>query len=104
MSGVEQYDNTKLWKLVSETAGRTYQSVPTAEPVVWRRETLAGGVIVYRTGEYEIRGRLIGKADRRSYTVYRGGVELPLSFTGRLHIAQERARLNARGLDRMHVA
>lgn len=104
MNGTEQYDNPKLWELVDAVGGRTYQSVPTVEPVVWRREALAGGVMVYRCGDYEIRGRLIGKADRRSYTVWRHGVELPLSFTGRLHIAQERARLNARGLDRMHVA
>lgn len=100
-----QYDNPKLWKLVFlDERGNTYISVPTVEPVVWRREALADGVMVYRCGEYEIRGRLIGKADRRSYTVWRQGVELPLSFTRRLGAAQERAKLNARGQDRMHVA
>lgn len=96
----EQYDNSKLWKLVSDQRGKDYVSVPTVEPVVWRREVL----VAYDCGEYRIIGRLAGRADRRSYTVWRLGHELPLAFYSRLKDAQARAVKNAAGKDRMHLA
>jgi hypothetical protein len=100
----EQYDNPKLWQLIGILPGKDYASVPTEEPVVWVRRTLDGGKLAYDCGEYRIIGRLVGKADRRSYTVHRLGYELPLSFYTHLRDAQARAVKNAAGKDRMHLA
>lgn len=100
----EQYDNPKLWKLVSY---KGYVSVPAEVPTRWSQRSIKSAlidVVIYVSGEYEIRGYAPSTARRRSYTVYRQGVELPLSFTGLLRIAKDRAVKNARGEDRMHLA
>lgn len=107
-----QYDNPKLWTLVSDEAGKDYVSTAAPEPLAWRRERRVQGffdVMVYTSGNYEIRGHESGRDSdnnvvRRSYTVWRQGVELPLSLTSRLRDAKARALKNARGEDRMHVA
>lgn len=101
----KQYDDPKLWKLVSDKAGKDYVSAPAAVPERWSPRSIKNAVVdlvIYVSGEYEIRGHRYGT--RRSYTVWRNGVELPLSFTGQLKDAKERAVKNARGEDRMHLA
>jgi len=103
-----QYDNPKLWACVPGTRGKDYVSVaaPIHDRMEWRRVRywpgFKPGEIRYVSGEYEIRGLPYGT--RRSYTVWRQGVELPLSITGSLKDAKERAAKNARGEDRVHVA
>jgi len=101
-----QYDNPKLWALVSDEAGKDYVSVAAPVPEAWKRlrywPGFTPGQVRYTSGEYEIRGRAYGT--RRSYTVWRQGVELPLTLTGSLAEAKARAVNNANGLDRMHVA
>ena len=100
-----QYEDQQLWKLTSDEWGRDYVSVPTQVPTTWT--LLHGwpdrGVLLYKSGtQYEIRAHRYGT--RRSYTVWRKGVELPLALYSRLLDAKKRAIKNARGLDRMHVA
>lgn len=105
-----QYDNPKLWTLVSDKAGKDYVSVPTEVPWNWPRE-LPGALndipahvkFAYVCGEYMIYTFKYGSTGT-SYTVLRQGVELPLSLYGRLKDAKGRARQNARGEDRMHLA
>jgi hypothetical protein len=99
---MSQYDNPKLWVLVSDERGKDYVSVAAAVPEKWTRARWPAGELRYASGEYEIRGLPYGT--RRSYTVWRQGVELPLSITGSLKDAKERAAKNARGEDRTHVA
>lgn len=91
------YDNEKHWQTED---GRLFLSVPTTEPAAWKRKYRQDGKLIYTSGDYTI---VRHKADG-PYNVYRDGVELPLSFTGLLKIAKERAVKNARGEDRMHVA
>jgi hypothetical protein len=97
-----QYDNPKLWVLVSGEWGKDYVSTATAVPEKWVRYSYPDGMVLHSSGEYEIRGHRYGT--RRSYTVWRQGVELPLTLTGVLKDAKARAVKNAQGLDRMHVA
>ncbi len=101
-----QYDNPKLWVLVSDEWGKDYVSVAAPVPRFWTRTRgwPEQDVLLYtsESGEYEIRGHKYGT--RRSYTVWRQGVELPLSLTTLLVEAKARAVNNARGLDRLHVA
>lgn len=97
---MNQYDNPKLWALVSDTAGKDYVSVAAEVPTVWTRGYNKQGKMIYVFGEYTI---LRHKADG-PYTVFRRDVELPLSLSSRLRDAKERAIKNARGGDRMHVA
>lgn len=101
-----QYDNPKLWVLVSDEWGKDYVSVATTVPKSWARTRgwPDQDILLYtcESGEYEIRGHKYGT--RRSYTVWRQGVELPLTLTGSLRDAKARAVNNANGLDRMHVA
>lgn len=100
MSVPSQYDNPKLWVLVSSERGKDYVSVAAQVPTRWTRGYSKQGKMIYTFGQYTI---LRHKADG-PYTVFRMGVELPLSFYGRLKDAKERAVKNARGGDRMHVA
>lgn len=99
----DQYDNPKLWVLVDDTHGKDYVSVAAPEPIEWKRAPAGPRKLIYTSGEYEIRAVSYGKTGR-SYTVWRQGVELPLSLTGLLRDAKARAVKNARGEDRMHVA
>lgn len=98
-----QYENPKLWKRVGSATGKRYASVPAEVPKTWKREH-GLGVMIYRSGEYELRGRCVSGSRRRHWTVWRQGVELPLSLTGLLREARARAEENARGEDRMNVA
>jgi hypothetical protein len=98
---MNQYDNRKLWVLVSDEAGKDYVSVAAPVPETWNLEIDGKGRITYVSGQYTIRR---GLGTRRSYTVLRQGVELSLSLTGSLAVAKARAVKNAHGLDRMHVA
>lgn len=118
---LDQYKNEKLWHLDrSKLPAKIYVSVPieprpnTAGSMGWgrgdRRHLSTGrDVVVYTSGEYEIRGeeyarRTNGTVYRRSYVVWRQGVELPLSFTGSLREAKSYAWRNARGEHRVNVA
>lgn len=96
-----EYDNRKLWVLVSDAWGKDYVSVAAPVPVKWERKLDDKGRITYVSGQYTIR-RALGA--RRSYTVFRQGVELSLSLTSSLAVAKARAVKNAHGLDRVHVA
>lgn len=93
------YDNEKHW---TTTDGHRFTSVPTERPGPWKRVRV-GDDLIYSSGAYEIIGRPYGKA-RRTYTVYRDGVELALSFTSSLRDAKMHAEINAAGRDRMNVA
>lgn len=103
------YENKKLWRRdLSRLLVKSYLSVPTKKPGPWRREHRKDpilDVMIYTSGEYEIRGHLYGTGSRRrSYTVWRLGVELPLLFTGSLRDAKLHAVINAAGRGRMNVA
>ena len=101
-----QYNNPKLWKLdESQLPRKVYVSVPMdiSGGMLWKREPAGPRKLTYTSGEYEIRAVSYGKTGR-SYTVWRQGVELPLSLTGLLREAKARAVENARGEDRMNVA
>lgn len=93
------YDNEKHWTTVD---GYLFTSVPTERPGPWKRVRV-GPDLIYSSGSYEIIGRPYGRA-RRTYTVYRDGVELELSFTGSLREAKHTAVINAAGRGRMNVA
>lgn len=98
---MSQYDNRKLWVLVSDAAGKDYVSVAAPVPEVWETKFDARGRIMHVSGQYVIRR---GLGARRSYTVFRQGVELSLSLTSSLAVAKARAVKNAHGLDKVHVA
>jgi hypothetical protein len=97
-----EYDNPKLWALVSDEWGKDYVSVAASLPEKWTLGQWPNDELRYVSGEYEIRARKCGA--RRSYTVWRQDVELPLSLTGSLADAKARAVNNANGLDGVHVA
>ena len=111
-----QYQNEKLWQLdESQLPTKVYVSVPVdiSGGMLWKREhaTVNGrDVMIYRSGEYEIHGveygnrRPDGGIARRTYTVWRQGVELSLSFTGSLRQAKDYAAANAQGRHRVNVA
>ena len=81
-----------------ETAdGHRYVSVPTTVPVKWARAYDEHGKLCYGSGEYQIVREPYGS--RHTYTVYRDGEELSLSWTSSLRDAKARAVINARGND-----
>ena len=105
----DQYGNEKLWALVSEDRGKTHSSVPTTVPEFWKRERCRDvardlDLMTYTSGEYEIRGLAWGPSGRRQWRVFRQDVELPHAVYASLREAKFRARSNARGHDRTHVA
>lgn len=104
---MDQLENPALWTTIPrEDGGKRYVSVPTEIPKTWTRlhSMVTPGLLTYSAGEYVIRGELVSGTKRRHYTVWRQGVELPLSFTGSLRDAKRRAMKNALGEDRMNVA
>lgn len=100
------YDSKENW---TTEDGHQFTSVPTEKPGPWKRVRV-GADLIYSSGAYEIIGRPYGDASRRNgagrrtYTVYRDGVELPLSFTGSLRTAKTEAVINADGRGRINVA
>lgn len=94
-----QYD-LRHWVTVD---GHRYTSVPAPIPVDWKRVRNDKGQLVYLSYPYTILREVYG-ATRYTYTVFRDGVELPLSFTGSLWHAKDRAVVNAAGRDVVNVA
>lgn len=93
------YANTKHWRT---TDGHRYTSVPTHVPTVWDRETDEKGRLVYKASDYTIVRDKVGYYCH--YTVFRDGIELPLSFTGLLREAKKYAAKNAEGRYVVNVA
>lgn len=84
--------------------GHLHVSVPAGVPNgPWKRGDDGRQTLIYKQGEYVIKGKRYG-VSRRCYEVYRNGHLLPLSLTGRLSDAKARAIRNARGEDRVNVA
>lgn len=80
--------------------GHRYTSVPAPIPVTWKRVRNDKGQLVYVSYPFTIVRERYGKTGCAfTFTVFRDGVELPLSFTGSLWHAKDRAVVNAAGRD-----
>lgn len=98
------FANEKHWRKIDDGRfGNRYASVPVELPPAGLSTPDDTGTRAW--GPYEIRRRPYGQSTRHyTYTIYRDGIELPLSFTGSLDRAINHVERNAAGEDTWNVA